>query len=270
MEIVEHPADDFSSNDTENSDDAEIINDLIGEIDFKAGGHEGILDMIGAFSKNEGTNSVLSDVAILESLVKGTVKICPFDKSQLNNCSYDVRLGEFYYKQTESDTPVTPSNIHEMWSGPNRMTCNSGEHSGLPSDCNCVVLKPGETILAHTYEYIGGCRNITSFMKSKSTIARMCVSVCGDAGWGDIGYTNRWCMQIKNNNLTRDVVLVHGMKIAQIVFQKSSEPTKSYNEDGSYQSGDDFTKIMSEWKPENILPKKKFSLPEIFTMGNIE
>lgn len=243
-----------------------------------------IANIIKAMMSDEGSNSVLSDYAILEAYNAGKIKIHPFDKSQLNNCSYDVRLGKWYYKQVngkealekktgkrsillfEPGPSITPSTIHEMWDGPHEMKVNKDPKLDVPYDCRCIQLAPGETILVNTFEFIGACEDITTCMKAKSTTARMCVSVCGDAGWGDIGYANRWCMQIRNNGI-RNVILVYGMKIAQIVFHKSSRPRVSYSEEGHYQTTDDFNSIMAEWEPESMLPNKKLSLPDEFLLG---
>lgn len=228
-----------------------------------------VLALVQAVSSGEGTDSVLSDRAILEAIKNGHIKIYPFDKDQLNNCSYDVRLGKWYYRQRTADDPISPDNIHEMWDGPHLMEVNSDTDLDIPHDCRYIILRPGETILTNTFDFIGAQHDITACMKAKSTTARMCISVCGDAGWGDIGYINRWCMQVRNNGI-HEVVLVWGMKIAQIVFHKSSEPMSSYTEKGHYQSTDDLGELISDWEPESMMPKKKLSLPPEFTIGDPE
>jgi len=38
------------------------------------------------------------------------------------------------------------------------------------------------------------------------------------AGWGDVGYINRWTMEITNNSRFYAIPLVVGRRIAQIVF----------------------------------------------------
>jgi len=227
---------------------------------------EEILDFVKAFSSGEGTNSVLSDRGILEAINSGDIHIFPFDREQLNNCSYDVRLGRWYYRQNTDSMLVTPDTIHDMWDGPFEMDVNTDSEMEIPHDSRYVIVKPAETILINTFDFVGAQNNITSCMRAKSTTARMCVSVCSDAGWGDIGYINRWCMQVRNNGI-HDVVLVWGMKIAQIIFHKSSEPTISYSEKGHYQSTDDIRELIAGWEPESMLPKKKLSLPDEFTVG---
>ena len=47
-------------------------------------------------------------------------------------------------------------------------------------------LHPGETILAHTQEFIGGRECVTTMMKARSSLGRVFVAVCKCAGWGDV------------------------------------------------------------------------------------
>lgn len=227
---------------------------------------EQILDFVKAMSSGQGTDSVLSDVAIKIALSSGDIHIFPYDPEQLNNCSYDVRLGKWYYRQKMDSMLVTPDTIHDMWEGPFEMEVDTDTDLKIPHNCRYMILKPAETILVNTFDFIGAQNNITTCMKAKSTTARMCISVCGDAGWGDIGYINRWCMQVRNNGI-HDVVLVWGMKIAQIVFHKSSEPSRTYSDGGHYQSTDDISKLIDEWEPESMVPTKKLKLPDEFTIG---
>lgn len=55
-----------------------------------------------------------------------------------------------------------------------------------------IWITPGETILAHTNEFIGGCKSVTTMMKARSSLGRNFIEVCKCAGWGDVGYINRW------------------------------------------------------------------------------
>ena len=46
-----------------------------------------------------------------------------------------------------------------------------------PND-RIIWIKPGETILGHTLEYIGGRHTITSMMKARSSMGRNFIEVC--------------------------------------------------------------------------------------------
>ena len=46
-----------------------------------------------------------------------------------------------------------------------------------------IFLKPGETILGHTNEFIGGRKTVTTMMKARSSMGRNFIEVCKCAGW---------------------------------------------------------------------------------------
>lgn len=50
-----------------------------------------------------------------------------------------------------------------------------------------IWVAPGETILGHTEEFIGGRHNVTTMMKARSSMGRNFIEVCKCAGWGDVG-----------------------------------------------------------------------------------
>jgi dCTP deaminase len=170
----------------------------------------------------------------------GNIQISPFDERLMNSNSYDVRLGEWAIRQKGHSLipPVVRYNTNDgqeiMWANPTKI----GPHG--------LYLDPGETVLCHTEEFIGGQAIITSEMKAKSTTGRYCLSVCKCAGLGDVGYISRWTMEMTNHS-GFIVCIQPGEPIAQIVFHLVSEVEEQYH--GRYGQG--------EWKPEDMLPKKK-------------
>ena len=101
-------------------------------------------------------------------------------------------------------------------------------------------------------------------MFARSSYGRSCITVCKCAGWGDVGYYNRWTMEITNLSKINAVPLIVGEPIAQIVFIRlNKEQTFSYGTKGNYQSKDyrnsdgtiNLDQLKSDWKPENMLPK---------------
>ena len=114
----------------------------------------------------------------------------------------------------------------------------------------------GETILAHTIEFIGGKNYITTMMKARSSMGRNFIEVCKCAGWGDVGFTNRWTMEITNNSRHYVIPLVVGRRIAQIVFMKTGAIAGAdYTEGGKYQGTGNIRELKREWKPRMMLPK---------------
>lgn len=197
---------------------------------------------------------MLSDSEILLAMQENRIVIHPFNPNNLNPNSYDVTLGSWFYREQKPVNfdvgKISYSNIFckedidSMW---------GNSINGRSFGDGIIVLGPGENILAHTNEFIGGRINITSMMKARSSYGRSTISVCRCAGLGDIGYINRWTMEITNNSLYYHVPLVVGKCIAQICFFETADPINLYK--GKYQSNMDLLELERSWKPEDMLPK---------------
>jgi dCTP deaminase len=203
--------------------------------------------------------AILADRNILKEMNKGNIIIEPFNLDQLENCSYDVTLGENYYRNTNKTqkfiNPWVKSHVIDYW-GENNIAISATKEDyialGLDIEDKYIMIQPLETILGHTIEYIGGKNFITTKMQAKSSLGRMNVTVCRCAGSGDVNFYNRWCMEISNFSSV-PVILPIGKKIAQIIFYYTDYPKYVYR--GKYQRTDDLDKMMKEWKPEDMLPK---------------
>lgn len=212
----------------------------------------------------------LSDKKILEHMKKGTVVIEPFNKDNLATSSYDVTLGEWYFRE---NGPYNYRNIYNVYDKshtdrvwgtvPERAEKASKtfdhlnfEYKGIDPNNKVILLEPGETILAHTNEFIGGRDSVTTMMKARSSLGRNFIEVCKCAGWGDVGYTNRWTMEITNNSRNYIIPLVVGRRIAQIIFFETGEILqKDYATKGKYQTSTDIKQLKKDWEPKMMLPK---------------
>ena len=162
------------------------------------------------------THSLLSDKAILHNLALGRVIISPFDLSHLSTSSYDVTLGPHYYRESTPEpgcgiyNPYSRDQVTRVWGEARQAELHSewihrtaqSPLSNISLDDRLIWIAPGETILGHTQEFIGGLHSITTMMKARSSMGRNFIETCKCAGWGDIGYTNRWTMEITNNRYT--------------------------------------------------------------------
>jgi len=214
--------------------------------------------------------SLLSDKALLRHMEQGTVIIEPFHLDNLSTSSYDVTLGPYYYRETHKDpnsigiyNPYSESMVQKIWGN-----CHYAEkHSewtkktgikleNIVDDDLIIWLAPGETILGHTNEFIGGRKTVTTMMKARSSLGRNFIEVCKCAGWGDVGYTNRWTMEITNNSQHYSIPLVVGRRVAQIVFFECEGICESsYEDNGKYQSTQNLQTLKELWKPTEMLPK---------------
>jgi dCTP deaminase len=204
--------------------------------------------------------SLLTDNAIVRHRELGNIVIEPFDPKHLGTTSYDVCLGDAYFRESknvEIFNPRSKASVLEAWQGPFYATPLQKELTleNISSTDKVIWLEPGESILAHTNEFIGSRRKINTTMQARSSIGRSFLVVCRCAGFGDIGYHNRWTMEIVNCSRYHTIPLVVGQRIAQIVFNETEGTAKCYSTDGKYQSLDDLEIMKAQWKPDMMLPR---------------
>ena len=214
---------------------------------------------------------LLSRNAILRHIQKGSIVVDPFDDRKLKTTSYDVSLGEWFWREGNPSGRATIHNLYDrestarVWQGPFRAV-QAGrvqEHLGsvlknISLSSRIILLRPQETILAHTEEFIGGRDCVVTKMYARSSLGRNFVEVCKDAGWGDVGYFNRWTMEVTNNSRYFTIPLVMGRRIGQIVFYEVEPLARSGDyvaEQGKYQKSQDLEEVKRSWKPEMMIPQ---------------
>lgn len=213
----------------------------------------------------------LSDRKILEAMNEGSIVIEPFVRENLATSSYDVTLGEWFFRE---QPPQYNHALYNIWSkahtehvwGAHQVERAVAakeafkkyhfEWDGIAPEDKVIILRPGETILAHTNEFIGGRDHITTMMKARSSMGRNFIEVCKCAGWGDVGYVNRWTMEITNNSKNYIIPLVVGRRIAQIIFFETGPIlANDYASTGKYASSTNIKELKKVWKPEMMLPR---------------
>lgn len=226
--------------------------------------------------------SLLSRPRILTAIEVGDIVVDPFNPENVGTNQYDVSLGTHFFRAVTDKNdpdllnlgdkpiynPFSQKIVEKTWVqqkakhhetvmralGWDRPLENIGPEERL------IMINPGETILAHTNEFIGGTSpNITTMMKARSSTGRNFIEVCKCAGMGDIGYCNRWTMEITNNNVDCVLPLVVGRRIAQIVFFQTDALDADdfdYAKSGKYQTSSDLNTLKASWKPYDMLPKQ--------------
>lgn len=233
-----------------------------------------LLPSAGAFSvrlslsRSDGANmAILSNVDI-RSKLGDSIIIEPFDNRNVNTSSYDVTLGENYYIERE---PLFAARrpqgyniwdyeaVQRVWQGPylpkTAREVFGKKVPGIHPGEFVIQLPPQHSILAHTREFIGGRYNVTTMMKARSSFGRNFIAVCSCAGYGDVGYINRWTMEIHNRSLHYTIPLVVGRRIAQIVFMSTGDVSGNYSTTGKYQQIPDIDELMARWEPSTMLPR---------------
>lgn len=129
----------------------------------------------------------------------------PFEESQVNSASYDVRV---------SDHWICPTRDPEEFNAPQ------------------IKLFPGEVVLASTLEYVRIPRNVACDLKLKSTLGRVWINH-SLAGWCDPGFEGNITLELQNLG-PQPFVLEAGRRIAQLIFiAMETEPEIAYGEPGS-------------------------------------
>ena len=207
----------------------------------------------------------LSDKEILAARERGDIIIDPFDERQLGTDSYDVRLGEYFFEEEEPRMHEELFNIFSLhsvkrvWGRPGvAVPWAMGFEDGWKDGDHFILLQAGETILAHTQEFIGARHNYTTQMFARSTAGRSMIGVCKCAGKGDVGYFNRWTMEITSFSRFHTIPLKVGMRIAQIEFLHVGETGQCYGSTRGkqkYQGSSDLDIVKASWRPEMMLPR---------------
>jgi dCTP deaminase len=212
---------------------------------------------------------VLTRDKILEQMEAGNIIINPFEMANLNTTSYDARLGPYYYREhvikggSKVFNPLDEENVRRYWGEPQTAVrasawmAENGPLKNINDDDYLIVFEPGETILAHTIEFTGGRHCVSTEMRARSTLGRVSITVCKCAGWGDLGYINRWTMEMTNHFKEVRVVLPVGLRVAQMIFFMCDPiSTGSYVADqGKYQTSESLEDLIKIWTPDQMVPK---------------
>ena len=115
-----------------------------------------------------------------------------------------------------------------------------------------ILIRSNERILAHTIEYAGAYKKYVPKLASRSSTARWGLDICASAGFGDVGYVNRWTLEVYNFT-NHHIFIPVGARLCQIYFDRLVD----YN--GNHIDGEDtyagVYQQEKEWEPRDMLPK---------------
>ena len=156
---------------------------------------------------------ILSDRSIKELLDKGELVVDPFDESQVQCSSLDLRLGNEFarYEGTQ---------IIDVRRGVGNVRKETAE--------GFVEIGPKEFLLATTIEYIKLPSHVTAFVEGRSSLGRLGLFI-ENAGWVDAGFEGQITLELYNANNV-PIRLYIGMRICQLVFARLDRtPEKVYS-----------------------------------------
>jgi dCTP deaminase len=145
--------------------------------------------------------SILADSKILERLLnhEDSFSIVPFSESNLGSNSYDVSLSNklLVYKNDKLDCKVE----------------NETEELLIPE--SGLTLYPNNLYLACVNEFIDSS-DLVPIIEGKSSLARLGLFVHITAGFGDVGYSGYFTLEV---TCVKPIVIYPNMKIGQVYFQ---------------------------------------------------
>ncbi|MFG2719707.1 dCTP deaminase [Streptomyces sp. NPDC048416] len=157
---------------------------------------------------------ILTGPEITTAAADGRLRITPFDQSQVNPNSYNVRLGPTLLTYT---TPVIDAH-------------HPNPTAELKIGDGGYVLQPGELYLGHTLEEVGS-DVFVPLLFGRSSVGRLGLFVEITAPIGDIGFHGHWTLMLSP---IRPLRIYAGMKIGQIMFFVAVGPIALYA--GKYQA----------------------------------
>jgi len=135
--------------------------------------------------------------------------IIPFDDSQINPNSYNVRLSNELYIYEEDTLDVKIEN---------KVTKIIIPEEGL-------VLLPNILYVGHTVEYTE-TYNLVPMIDGRSSLGRLGLFTNASAGFGDVGFKGVWSIQL---TCIKPIRVYPNMKIAQLYYEEVIGEVDNYS-----------------------------------------
>jgi dCTP deaminase len=157
---------------------------------------------------------ILSGLEIKNKLGKG-ISIEPFDEKLLNPNSYNLRL--------HNEFLVYENNLLDM------KKPNETRKIIIPNDG--LILNPGKLYLGRTFEYTSTDRYVP-MLEGRSSIGRLGLFIHVTAGFGDVGFSGYWTLEIF---CVQPIKIYPMVEICQIYYHSIAGEYELYKS-GKYQN----------------------------------
>ena len=157
---------------------------------------------------------ILSGKEITNRLGKDIV-IEPFNESQLNPNSYNIRLHN--QLSVHVDKPLDMRKENKL------------KNVVIPE--NGLLLVPGLLYIGRTVEYTE-TNNLVPMLEGRSSVGRLGINIHATAGFGDIGFKGFWTLEI---SVIEPVRIYPNCEIVQIFYHTVCGEFENY-ESGKYQN----------------------------------
>ena len=160
--------------------------------------------------------SLLTGPEIVKQVELGNIVIDPFDPARTSANSYDLALG-----------PILRVYPHRELDMRREHTLEDVE---IPE--NGIVLEPSKLYLGMTVEKAGSS-HYAPMLSGRSSAARLGIFPHIVAGFGDVGFCDRWTLEIV---VVKPVRVYAGVRLVQIYFETVQGEIRLYS--GKYQKQD--------------------------------
>ena len=165
----------------------------------------------------------LSDVDIKKEVRNGRIVLKPFDETNLQPVSYDIRLGNKFIVNDESATHIIDP-MKKIYAKTREIDVKDGVE---------FILHPNVSVLGVSKEFFGSDHFLIQ-IGGKSSLARVGLMIHNTAGIINPGHFLHVTLELSNQN-NIPIIIRPGMSIAQITFSMlSSPPSQSYKDVGRF------------------------------------
>jgi dCTP deaminase len=167
---------------------------------------------------------ILSGLEIVRQIEAGAISITPFERRLVNPNSYNLRLHNELLVYTDEVLDMKrPLGTKKM---------------EIPSDG--LVLRPGVLYLGRTYERTS-TDSFVPMLEGRSSVGRLGLYVHVTAGFGDVGFSGYWTLEIQ---CVQPVRIYPMAEICQIYYHTIRGDFERYG-DGKYQDNTDIQPSLS-------------------------
>lgn len=147
---------------------------------------------------------MLTAAEIKQQIRLGKIEITPFNQDQLNPNSYNLTLASelSHYTDAILDSKKSMNIVTEM----------------IPD--SGIILSPGILYLGHTLEKTSSA-HFVPMLDGRSSLARLGLSIHQTGGFGDLGFSGTWTLEI---TVVQHLRIYPLTKIAQICWLAPSGP----------------------------------------------
>jgi dCTP deaminase len=158
---------------------------------------------------------VLSDRTIREEIESGRIVIDPFEPSNVQPSSVDVRVDRQFRVFHNARYPYIDV----------RQPMDDLTELVEVTDEEPFILHPGEFVLGQTLERVTLPDDLVARLEGKSSLGRLGLLIHSTAGFVDSGFSGNLTLELSNvANLP--ITIYHGMPIGQISFMRMDGPVE--------------------------------------------